>query len=312
MVSIDMYNIVATHQRYDFHMEAPDLRQLRYFISVAEELHFTRAAERLGIAQPPLTQQIQKLEAKLGCAVFTRGRTIALTPAGSVLLEHSRRLLLQFDATVDATRRAARGETGRLALAVPPSVMLSGLPSVIRKYRERYPEVSFTLREMATSAIQQAVTSGEADLGLLREEVPSAPLQSKILYNEAIVVALPRSHRLSGSRRIKLRELAAEPFVLFPKRLGPAFYDRLISFCVSAGFTPRIVEEATQWQTVISLVEAGMGVALAPACVQKFRWPQVVFKPLPGATTSVSACWRAADLSPTANAFLRMARFQSF
>jgi DNA-binding transcriptional LysR family regulator len=290
------------------HMTSPDLRQLRYFVAVAEELHFTRAAERLGIAQPPLTQQIQKLEALLGCQLLTRGRATALTPAGAVLLQESRRLLTQFDTVLDATRRAARGETGRLAIGVPPSVMLSGLPAVIRRYRERYPAVSFTLREMATSAIESATASGEVDLGFLREAATVPPLVSKILYTEPVLTVLPKSHRLAGRAAIKLNTLRDEPFVFFPRRLGPAFHDRLISLCVSAGFTPKIVEEATQWQTVISLVEAGMGVTLAPACVRKFRWPQVVFKPLAGATTSVSACWHENGLSPTASAFLTMAK----
>jgi len=209
---------------------------------------------------------------------------------------------------LDSTRRAARGESGRLAIGVPPSVMLSGLPAAIRRYRERYPAVSFTLREMATSAIESATGSGEIDLGFLREAATAPPLVSKVLYTEAVLAVLPKSHRLASRNSMKLNALRDEPFVFFPRRLGPAFHDRLTSVCVAAGFTPNIVEEATQWQTVISLVEAGMGVTLAPACVRKFRWPQVVFKALPGATTSVSACWHENGLSPTAMAFLKMAK----
>jgi DNA-binding transcriptional LysR family regulator len=286
----------------------PDLRQLRYFAVVAQELHFTHAAERLGMAQPPLTQQIQKLESMLGCQLFTRGRTTALTPAGTVLLAESRRLFTQFDSAIDATRRAARGETGRLAIGVPPSVMLSGLPAVIRRYRERYPLVSFTLREMATSAIESAVASSEVDLGFLREAAPRTPLVSNIIYHEPVLAVLPKSHRLASRASLKPGALSGDPFVFFPRRLGPAFHDRLISLCVAAGFTPNIVEEATQWQTVISFVEAGMGVSLAPACVRKFRSPHIVFKPLPGATTSVAACWRENGLSPTATSFMKMAK----
>jgi DNA-binding transcriptional LysR family regulator len=292
-------------------MQQPDLRQLRYFVAVAEELHFTRAAERLGIAQPPLTQQIQKLESLLGCKVFARGRATSLTPAGAVLFEESRRILAQVDAALESTRRAARGETGRLILAVPPSVMLSGLPAVIRKYRERYPAVSFTLREMATSAIEQEVLSGGADLGFLRESAPGPPLESRTLYEEAVVAVLPKAHRLASLGSIKLTALRNEPFVLFPKRLGPAFHDRITALCVQSGFTPNIVEEATQWQTVISLVEAGIGVSLAPACVRKFRWPQIVFRHLPGARTSVTACWRERTLSPPASTFLKLVTAQT-
>jgi DNA-binding transcriptional LysR family regulator len=169
-------------------------------------------------------------------------------------------------------------------------------------------EVTFTLREMATSAIERAVASGEIDLGLLREATPGPPLASRILYNERVVAVLPRAHRLAARKSLRLGDLRNDPFIFFPKRLGPALHDRLMGHCVAAGFTANIVEEATQWQTIISLIEAGMGVTLAPACVRKFRWPQVVFKALPGLTTSVAACWPETAISPTAASFLKMAK----
>jgi DNA-binding transcriptional LysR family regulator len=284
-------------------MTTPDLRQLRYFITVAEELHFGRAADRLGMAQPPLTQQIQKLEAILGCKVFLRGRTTALTPAGALLLEEARRILNQVDHAVDVTRRTARGETGQLTIGVPPSVMLLDLPAVIRKYRERYPAVGFTLREMSTSAIEAAVHTGEIDLGFLRETQSARPLISEVVFTERIIAVLPKSHKLAKAKPLQLAALKNEPFILFPRRLGPAFYDKL-----TAGFTPQIVQEATQWQTIISLVEAGMGVSLAPECVRKFQSKGVVYRPLPGKTTTVAACWHEKGLSPTAATFLKMAR----
>ncbi len=206
----------------------PDLRQLRYFVAVAEELHFSRAAERIGIAQPPLTQQIQKLEAALGCPLLVRGRKTVLTPAGEVLLEQARRLLEQADRAMDMTRRTGRGESGHLTVGVPPSVMLSGLPNVIWRYRRQHPDVAFTLRELSTSAIEDAVRSGEVDLGFLRETEPAAPLTSEILLREPVVVVLPAAHPLAGRGMVRLAALRSEPFVLFPRRLGPAFYDRLI------------------------------------------------------------------------------------
>jgi DNA-binding transcriptional LysR family regulator len=289
-------------------MSLPDLRQLRYFVAVAEELHFGRAAERIGIAQPPLTQQIQKLEAQLGCPVFIRGRTTSLTAAGAVLLAEARRILSQFERAVDATRRTARGETGQLTIGVPPSVMLSDLPAVIRKYRERYPKVGFTLREMSTSAIEDAVRLGEIDLGFLRETRSAVPLFSEVVFNEPIVAVLPISHKLAKRGALKPHALRNEPFVLFPRGLGVALHDRLMALCAHAGFSPNIVQEATQWQTLIALVEAGIGVSLAPGCVRKFRWRGVVYRPLPGVTTSVAACWIHAGLSPTAAAFQKMAK----
>jgi DNA-binding transcriptional LysR family regulator len=287
-------------------MNSPDLRQLRYFVAVAEELHFGRAAARIGIAQPPLTQQIQKLEALLGCQVFVRGRTTVLSAAGAVLLEEAYRILGQVEHAVDNTRRAARGETGQLTIGVPPSVMLLDLPAVIRKYRERNPEVGFTLREMSTSAIEAAVSSGGIQLGFLRETRPARPLIGEVVFTEPVIAVIPKSHPLAGRGALKLSSLKAEPFVLFPRRLGPAFHDRLTGLCARAGFTPDVIQEATQWQTIVSLVEAGMGVSLAPGCIRKFRWRGVVYRPLPGATTVVAACWNEKGLTATAEAFLKM------
>src|SRR5580693_2772630 len=162
-----MSNIKKLGNRYDFNI---DLRQLRYFVAVAEELHFGRAAVRLGMAQPPLTQQIQKLERSLGYAVFVRQpRKTILTEAGEALLADARRILRDFDEAIERTRRAGRGETGQITVGTPPSVMLTRLPAAIRKYRERFPEVRFTLRELSTSAIAEGLKAGSVDLGLLRE-----------------------------------------------------------------------------------------------------------------------------------------------
>jgi DNA-binding transcriptional LysR family regulator len=288
-------------------MIEPTLRQLEYFTAVAEELHFTRAAARLGIAQPPLTQQIRKLEALLGCALFTRGRTTSLTAAGATLLEESGRILAQMERAIEVTRETARGNTGRLAVGVPPSVMLSSLPGVVRRYRERYPEVAFTLREMSTSAIEDAVRTGEIDLGFLRETKPPKPLLWEAVYTEPVVAVLPERHK-TNKGPFQLESLRSEPFVLFPRKLGPELHDRLTSECVRAGFAPNIAAEATQWQTVISLVEAGMGVSLAPGCVRKFRWGRVTFKPVAGAKTAVTVCWHEKGLTPTAESFLKMVR----
>ena len=281
-----------------------DLRQLRYFVAVAEELHFGRAAERVGIAQPPLTQQIQKLEAGLGCQLLVRGRKTALTPAGGVLLEQARRILAQSEDAVEATRRAARGETGQLTVGVPPSVMLSSLPAAIRTYRRLYPDVRFSLRELSTSAIENALSAGEIDVGFLREV---SPLNSEVAFEEGVVAALPSAHRLAKAKDLRIGALRSEPFVFFPRRLGPAFYDRLVGFCGDAGFVPEVVQEATQWHSVICLVEAGMGISLAPACVQRFKWSGVVYRPLRGLRTRVSAAWGGND-SATVAAFLRVVR----
>jgi DNA-binding transcriptional LysR family regulator len=300
-----MSNIHYMGYSYEDHI---DLRKLRYFIAVAEELHFGRAADRLGMAQPPLTQQIQKLETALGCKLFSRKpRKTSLTEAGTVLLEEARRLLAGVDQAIERTRRAGRGETGHLKVGVPPSVMLSALPLVIRTYRKRFPEVQFTLRELSTSAIAQELTSGSLDVGFLREMQASGPIAAEFSYREALVAVLPASHTLAARPKLTLRHLAGEPFILFPSRVGEAFYNQLTSLCVAAGFTPRVVQEATQWQSVVTFVETGMGVSIAPECVTRFRWKDVVYRPLPGLSTVVTACCRAGEKSAPARAFLRLA-----
>lgn len=286
-----------------------DLRQLRYFVAVAEELHFGRAAGRLGMAQPPLTQQIQKLERGLGYRVFARqSRKTTLTDAGSVLLAEARRILAEVDQAIDHTRRAGRGETGQLTVGTPPSVMLTRLPAIIRKYRERFPAVRFVLREMSTSAIATGLLAGSLDIGFLREVNECGALPLEIALRESIVAVLPATHPLAAVPRLRLRQLAKDPFVLFPPQVGAAFYDKLISFCVEAGFTPRVVQEATQWQSVVTFVETGLGVSLAPASVQKFRWKDVVYRPLSGLETIVSVCWQSARESAAIAAFLKMVR----
>ena len=300
-----MSNIQDMRMPYEDHI---DLRKLRYFVAVAEELHFGRAAERLGMAQPPLTQQIQKLETALGCQLLSRKpRNTSLTEAGAVLLEEARRLLGGIAEAVERTRRAGRGETGHLTIGVPPSVMLSALPAVIRTFRRRFPEVKFTLRELSTSAIAEELGRGALDIGFLRETQATGSLKAEFVYEEPVVAVLPATHPLAARPRLTLRHLAKEPFILFPRRLGEAFYSKLTSLCVEAGFTPQIVQEATQWQSVVTFVETGMGVSIAPACVARFRWKDVVYRTLPGLSTRVTACCRDKEKSFPAEAFLRMA-----
>jgi hypothetical protein len=288
-------------------MEVPDLRALRYFVALAEECNFTRAAERLGIAQPPLTQQIQKLERMLGCKLLVRGRQTTLTEAGERLAQEARHVLDQAEHAVDVTRRVARGEEGELRVGVPPSIMLTTLPAAIREFRQRYPKVAFTLREMGTSAIETALRNREIDLGFLRETSVDDPLLCRVFFAERLVAILPTKHRLAKERYLDLRALAEDPFVFFPRRVGPEFYDAIVNDCRKAGFSPNIVQEATQWQSVIALVEAGMGVAIAPECVAKFTWPGIVFRTLRGVNTRVYAGWTE-DGPASALNFLRIVK----
>lgn len=286
-----------------------DLRRLECFVALGEELHFARAAARLGMAQPPLTQQIQKLERELGYAVVERRpRQTRLTEAGRVLLEGARQLLRDADTVVERARRAGRGETGRVTLGVPPSVMLTGLPSVVRRFREAHPSVQFTIRELSTAAIVEGLVEGRLDVGLLREVPDVAGVPAPVLLREPIVAVLPASHPLASRARLGLRHLAREPFVLFPRHLGAELHDRLLAYCVEAGFVPEVVQEATQWQSVVTFVETGLGVSLAPACIERLRLPGVVCRPLKGLSTFVSVCAPRGETSTAVGAFLAALR----
>jgi DNA-binding transcriptional LysR family regulator len=287
-----------------------DLRQLRYFVAVAEEQHFGRAAERLGMAQPPLSQSILRLEQQVGCALFTRRPRVRLTAAGEALLAGARRTLAQVEAGVDAARRAGRGEAGRLTVGFAASVVPGVFPGIVRAYREAYPGVELRLRELATAAQTDALCDGTIDVGFLRQPAEHPELACEPLLREPFAAVLPPRHPLGSTRTVRLQALAGEPFVHFPRAVAPTLHDQVNALCAAAGFTPRIVQEAQEWLTIVGLVEAGLGVSVVPASFRRLRWGGVVYRPLApvGVVTTVSLCWRRADLSPTAAAFVQMAR----
>lgn len=287
-----------------------ELRHLRYFVAVAEELHFGRAARRLGIAQPPLSQQIQRLEESLGAALLVRRPRVALTPAGEALLTAARRTLGQVHRGLDAARRAGRGEAGVLTVGFAASVTLSILPEVIRSYRERYPAVELRLRELSTSAQTDALRDGTIDVGFLREPWPHDDIACETVLREPFVAVLPPAHEHAGRRSIPLAMLAEEPFVHFPREVAPTLHDQVIALCREAGFVPRVVQVAQEWLTIIGLVESGLGVSLAPASFRRLRWGGVRYVPLspPGMRTTVALCRPRGVPSPLVDAFLRVAR----
>jgi DNA-binding transcriptional LysR family regulator len=287
-----------------------ELRHLRYFAAVAEELHFGRAARRLGMAQPPLSQQIGRLEEMLGCALFTRRPRVALTPAGEVLLGVARRSLAQVAQGVETTRRAGRGEAGVLTVGFAASVMLAPLPAVIRAFRDRHPGVELRLRELSTSAQVQALADGTIDVGFLREPAPDPEIACEPLVREPFVAVLPPAHPLAGRRGIPLDELAEEPFVHFPREVAPTLHDQVMALCRQAGFSPRVVQVAQEWLTIVGLVEAGLGVSLAPASFRRLRWGGVRYVPLSprGMLTTIALCRPRGVPSPTVDNFLRVVR----
>ena len=261
------------------HME---LRHLRYFVAVAEELHFARAAARLHIAQPPLSQQIKALEDELGVRLFDRSnRRVRATDAGAAFLIEARRTLASAERAIDAARRAARGEIGRLAIGYVASVAYQLLPAIVRTFRRRAPDVTLVLEEMSSAEQGRAIAAGTLDIGFVRRPPAIDPgLDGTVVRREPIVLALPRAHPLAALRVLRLGDLRREPFIVFPARPRPSWADVTLDLCRSAGFEPRVVQEAVEMVSALSLVAAGIGIALVPGAVRAVRRPGVVFRPL--------------------------------
>ena len=286
-----------------------DLRRLRQFVAVAETRHFGRAAKLLGMAQPPLSQQIAKLETEVGAALFTRGRAgaerVALTDAGRSLLPLAHRLLADSHIAVETARAAARGERGTLRIAFVASLAASPLPRLLRDYRRQCPEVRLILREMTTTPMLDALTAGAVDIGFGREVAPAPGIVAVRCWDEAIMAVLPDDHPLAGSGRLDLSRLRGEPFVLPPRSAGAAFVDRLKATCTAAGFAPTIAQEAVEWPTVLALVAAGVGVTLAPSSATATMPTGLVALPFAHAeaSTSVSLCWSSSAASEVLERF---------
>jgi DNA-binding transcriptional LysR family regulator len=285
-----------------------DLRHLRYFVAVAEELHFGRAALRLHIAQPPLSQQIRQLEKNLGHALFVRtSRSVSLTAAGTELLERARRMLARLEEDVAAVRRVGRGEVGTLTIAFTGSAILTdALPEAIRSYRRHFPTVDLRLREMGTMMQIDALRDRSIDLGFLRDPGPFDGLTIRELLRERFVAVVPSRHILAKLKRVPVHKLKGEPFIFHRRSIGPLAYDRTMAVCEQAGFRPEIVQEAPQWPTAIRLVESGLGVTIAPSCVAKLETMGVAFRPITTkeAFTEVSLGRREEPPTPTMSAFI--------
>jgi DNA-binding transcriptional LysR family regulator len=288
-----------------------ELRHLRYFTAVAEELNFRRAAERLHIAQPPLSQQIRNLEDELGLKLFHRTkRHVELTEPGRMFLEEARVILQQVGHAVRTAVRTSRGEIGRLVVGFVMSATCSVLPEILRVFRERYPGVELVLEESTTGGGLAALKDKKMHLCFLRLPVRDEALSSETVLRETLVLAIPQDHHLSKRTRVPLRLLADESFILFPRSHGPGFHDQIVSLCHQSGFSPRVVQEASQMQTILSLVAAGIGVALIPASVQNLRNEGVHYKPIRECTpvTGIALAWLRDCNSPVMHHFIAVAR----
>ncbi|WP_406278965.1 LysR family transcriptional regulator [Streptomyces sp. NBC_00191] len=285
-------------------MERPELplQQLHAFVVLAEELHFGRAATRLGIAQPPLSQQIRRLEDKVGHPLFSRepGR-VTLTPAGRELLPAAQRALTDLTDGLAAARAVGSGQAGRLRIGFAASLALTVLPGLLRTFRERFPGVHLDIYEMTTAPQLAALHDKTIDIGLLREPpADETQLGFKTVLTEPFVAVLPSAHPLTAQRAVQVRQLADSPFVLLPRQVGPRLHDQIIGLCTASGFTPQVVQHAVEWQTVCALVETGLGVSLAPASIRRIRLRGVAFRRTEPSTarTRVAVAWRKSDQNP--------------
>ena len=294
-------------------MNAMEQRQLRRFVAVAEELHFTRAAARLGIPQPALSLQIRQLEQELGIALFHRTkRRVELTEAGQVFLTETRRALAQLDWAARAARRAGQGEVGRLALGFVGPATYSVLPPILRAFHERFPDVELDVDEMNTGRQLPALREGRIQLGFLRPPAAdeSNDLVIETVLREAVVVALRRGHPLAGDRVLHLSELVNEPLLIFRRDLEPTLYDSYMRLCADAGITPRVLHAANPMHLIVGLVAAGLGFAILPASVRNLQRPDVIYRTLQPQPprVEIAAAWRPDDPSPVLRAFLEVMR----
>lgn len=288
-----------------------ELRHLHYFIAVAEELHFSRAAKRLCISQPPLSQQIRSLEDELGVKLFERTkRQVHLTEAGKVFLERAYLVLAQLEQAIAVTQQIGQGEVGRLAIGFVDSATYTVFPEILRVFRSQFPAVELRLHEMTTAQQIQALHHKQVDIGIVRSAISELGLSVECLLHESLVVALPETHPLSAQTKVSLSTLADESFILFPAKLGPLFHEQIIHMCQQAGFRPKVAQEAVQMQTIVGLVAAGLGIAIVPASMQNFHRSGVIYRPLQEQipNTGLYLAWRQHDSSPVISAFLSLAR----
>jgi DNA-binding transcriptional LysR family regulator len=289
-----------------------ELRDLRAFAAVAEELHFGRAAVRLHMDQPPLSQRIKALEEELGARLFSRtSRSVALTAAGRLFLERARDILARAEEAAEAATAAGRGEAGRLRIGFMGPAMDGPLPFALRDFRERYPKVSLELLEKGSAGQAEDILAGRLDAGFVRlfGDTPRG-LAAELFVREPYVAALPSGHALAGEGRIPLAALRDEPFIMFPRRMQPALFDAMMAACATAGFTPRISQEAATKRTSVSLAAAGFGAALVHASSWRSPREGVVYLDIDGELplVEISVAWREGEAAAALMRFLETVR----
>lgn len=288
-----------------------EFRQLRYFLAVAQTLHFTKAAELMGIAQPPLSQQIQKLEREIGTRLFIRHqRHVELTEAGAFFKERAQKILAETDLALSEIKKVARGESGRLSVGFAGSTVFHTLiATAMQTYRRAFPEVVIHSTESNSTALLSKVQNAELDCAIVRLPLQVDDLNCQPIVAEPMIAVLPSAHACAGQETIDLALLAADDFIAFPRDIGPQLYDSILLACHQAGFSPRISMESPQISSSINLVAAGFGVAIIPASLTSIRVEGVSFHPLRHPlTTGLGLIYRNHEKSVLIQHFIKTVR----
>ncbi|PGX23286.1 LysR family transcriptional regulator [Priestia megaterium] len=291
-----------------------ELRHLRYFKTVAEELHFGRASKKLNMAQPPLSKQIKQLEEELGVKLFDRTRPqIRLTRAGQEFLSRIHSIFDDVETAVRETQKIEQGKKGHLTIGFSVSASYELLPKIIREYQLKYPEVDLDLRELTTVEQVEALRKEEIQVGFLRTPIDQEMIETQVLHNEKFLIALPEDHPSSVEKVSVLGDLRNESFIMFPRKMGPSNYDEIIALCRNSGFSPNITLEVSQIQTIVNLVASGLGIAVLPESVKIAQRSGVVYRPLRETTGfDIAVAWRRNNNSLLVQNFLSITKMCCF
>ncbi|WP_454724357.1 MULTISPECIES: LysR substrate-binding domain-containing protein [Cupriavidus] len=288
-----------------------EFRHLRYFLVLAEELHFGRAARRLSISQPPLSLNIQQLEASVGARLFERdSRGVRLTAAGRAFREAAGALLAQAEDARQQAREIEAGAIGRLRIGFVGSMLYRGLPQRLREFQAGYPGIQVTLTELNSQEQIDALLQGRLDAGFIHTNRVPDELATALVHSEPFLCCVPADHPLAGQASVALGALRGEPFVLFSRKVSPDYYNRIFEMCAAQGFYPQIRHEVRHWLSVVSLVSQGTGVAVVPAALRRSAMAGAVFLPLaePAVPSEVYCAWKGAVEDPARERFLAMVR----
>ena len=291
-----------------------EFRHLRYFLALSEELHFGRAARRLSISQPPLSLNIQQLEASVGARLFTRNsKEVRLTAAGKAFVPRARALLEQAGEAARHARDVEQGLAGRLHIGFVGAMLYRGLPQMLGKFQSQHPLLRVVLRELNSQDQLVELAHDQLDVGFVHSTRLPAEMSHQLFASEPFVCCLPAGHPLARKRTLSLKQLQGEPFVLFARSASPDYYERILAICTDAGFYPEVRHEVRHWLSVVSLVSQGLGVALVPAALRHSALGGAVFVPLDaGVPHSQSYCiWKTAHDNAALTAFLELMRAEA-